>query len=560
MLAKYSIKAKLFVILSLLLLAITSTGLLALFQMRAMNRATQEVQTVWLPSIQLVGEMRTQAARYRAVLRDFLIFEDPKQIEANNGQEAARRKDYQKAWTAYQPLISTQAERDLVKTLTTTAATFFAGAEELQKRVNAGNLKGARETNASVVVPSGRDMDAILAKISKLNDAGAAADAKLTDDTYARSITLMVAMAGASFVLALAAGLFLVRDIAKGINSILTPMGQLTDGDLSAPIPQLNPATELGKIAGALQIFKNALIANRSANEDADVQTRQANARAKRIGEVTDRFKEMIGNLAGSLSNASTELASSANVMSRASELTINLSGSAASTSQSVSTNIQTVAAATEEITSSVNEIGRQVSESTRVAQVAVSQAEKTNQSVTRLADATVRIDHVVKLITEVAEQTNLLALNATIEAARAGDAGRGFAVVASEVKALSSQTAKATDEIRTQIADMQAASREAVETIKEIGATILTISEVSAAIAAAVEQQGAATQEIARNVQQSAHLSSQVANEVEQVSRSTSETGSASTQVLSAAQSLASESNRLKIEVNQFIETVQAA
>ena len=176
------------------------------------------------------------------------------------------------------------------------------------------------------------------------------------------------------------------------------------------------------------------------------------------------------------------------------------------------------------------------------------------------MSGAASRIGDVVKMITAIAEQTNLLALNATIEAARAGEAGRGFAVVASEVKALASQTAKATDEIGTQIAAMQTATQDSVGAIKEIGGTIGRISEIAATIAAAVEEQGAATKEIARNVQQAAQGTTQVATNITDVNRGAAETGAASSQVLTSARSLASESNRLKLEMTKFLETVRAA
>jgi methyl-accepting chemotaxis protein len=221
---------------------------------------------------------------------------------------------------------------------------------------------------------------------------------------------------------------------------------------------------------------------------------------------------------------------------------------------------VQSVASATEEMTSSITEISRQVQESARIANDAVDQARRTNESVSTLSHAASRIGDVVELINTIAGQTNLLALNATIEAARAGEAGRGFAVVAAEVKALAEQTAKATGEISQHITGIQTATGQSVDAIKEIGQTIGRMSEIASTIASAVEEQGAATQEISRNVQQAAHGTQQVSSNITDVQRGATETGSASSQVLSAAQSLSQDSNRLKVEVTKFLDTVRAA
>ena len=276
--------------------------------------------------------------------------------------------------------------------------------------------------------------------------------------------------------------------------------------------------------------------------------------------KIADNFESAVGEIVETVSSASAQLESSAGTLTKTAEMTEQLSAGVATASGQVSANVQSVASATEQMTSSINEIGHQVSKSTTIAEEAVRQAEQTDADISELSRTAERIGDVLKLITSIAEQTNLLALNATIEAARAGDAGRGFAVVASEVKALASQTAKATDEISLQIAGMQAATQDSVSTIKEISSTINLISEISATVAAAVEEQGAATQEIARNVQLAAERSSQVASSIGDVSRGAGETGAASSQVLSSARMLSGDSARLKTEVQKFLTNVRAA
>jgi len=276
--------------------------------------------------------------------------------------------------------------------------------------------------------------------------------------------------------------------------------------------------------------------------------------------KLAHNFEAAVGEIINTVSSASTELEASAGSLTKTAEMTERLSASVASASVEASANVQSVASATEEMTSSVNEIGRQVTESAAIADEAVHQAERTDAGISELSRAAERIGDVLKLITSIAEQTNLLALNATIEAARAGDAGRGFAVVASEVKALAAQTAKATDDIGQQIVGIQTATQASVAAIKQIGGTIKRISEIGATIAAAVEEQNAATREISRHVQEVAGGTAKVATNISEVSRGASETGSASSQVLSSAQSLSSESNRLKLEVGKFLDTVRAA
>jgi methyl-accepting chemotaxis protein len=414
----------------------------------------------------------------------------------------------------------------------------------------------SEEELAAKVVPAVQSFfavrDAALAEAAER--AGAARDSAL----------MMLALAGLA-VMALLGVLAGVTVMLR--RRVITPLATLTDvvGDLAAgrhdvTIPASDRADEIGTMAGSLQVFKEALIAKKVADEAATVEADAKIQRGQRVDNITRDFESMIGQIVDIVSSASTELESSAGTLTATAERSEELTTMVAAASEEASTNVQSVASATEEMASSVNEISRQVQDSARIANEAVEQAQKTNDRVGELAKAAARIGDVVELINTIAGQTNLLALNATIEAARAGEAGRGFAVVASEVKALAEQTAKATGEISQQISGIQAATQQSVGAIKEIGDTIGRMSEIASAIASAVEEQGAATQEIARNVQQAAHGTQQVSSNITDVQRGASETGSASSRVLVAAKSLSDESTRLKREVGKFLSSVRAA
>jgi methyl-accepting chemotaxis protein len=356
-----------------------------------------------------------------------------------------------------------------------------------------------------------------------------------------------------------------IAGVAKGVIQPITGMTgimqRLAGGELTNEIPSLGRKDEIGAMASAVQVFKdNALRMKALEGEQAALARKIEEDRKAEMQRVADGFEKAVGTIIKTVSSASTDIETAAGSLSMTAETTQKLSATVAAASEQSSSNVQSVAAASEEMASSVTEIGRQVLLSQKISQTAVEQAKQTNAQISELSQSASRIGEVVKMITAVAEQTNLLALNATIEAARAGDAGRGFAVVASEVKALSAQTAKATEEISAQIAQMQSATEQSVLSIKGIGGTIAQISEISSAIAAAVEEQGAATQEIARNVQQAAQGAVQVTGSMADVNRGAAHTGSAAGQVHGLAVTLLGQSNHLNSEIENFLRTIRAA
>jgi len=563
MLAKISIRAKIISVVAFLLVAMAGMGLLAVMKMRSMNANTTDITTSWMPSVRVIGDLRAGVITYRNVIREHMLSETLEEKLAAEKTLATVVEANTKFRKSYETMITSPEERALYNEWSQKWEAYKKGTQDVMElsRRDAGKIPhDAHELNTKTVNKIGLEADAILAKDIELNTKGgdqAAADAA---DTFYYAFMLVSIILGTAIIAGVAVSFYLVQDVSKGINSIIEPMQALGKGDLSAEVPHRGEKTEIGAMADVLQIFKEALIAKKAADEAAAADAEAKIERGRRVDNITREFETMIGEIVQTVSSASTQLEASASTLTSTADRSQRLATTVAGASEEASTNVQSVASATEEMASSVGEISRQVQESARMAGDAVGQARATTERVSELSKAASRIGDVVELINTIAGQTNLLALNATIEAARAGEAGRGFAVVASEVKALAEQTAKATGEIGQQISGIQAATNDSVGAIKEISSTIERLSEISSAIAAAVEEQGAATQEIARNVQQAAQGTQQVSSNITDVQRGATETGTASSQVLSAAQMLSNDSSRLKTEVGKFLTNVRAA
>ena len=563
MLAKYSIRAKLVTVVAFLLIAMSGLGLLAVSNMRAINANTVDIATSWLPSVRVLGQLEQSVVMNRNIVRAHLLAESLEDKQKVEKQLNGTFEQVARTMRIYEPLVTSPEERALYNDWSKVWEEYKRGVDDVLalSRKAAGEFpREANELNSRKVNKMLTDADVLLRKDIELNDKGADKAYQDAAASYSSALWMVTAILAVTLVIGIALSVFMVRDVTVGIASIVEPMQALGKGNLAAEVPHRGETTEIGAMADALQVFKDALIAKQAADHAAARDAEAKIERGRRVDSITRDFEAVIGEIVNTVSSASSQLESSAASLTSTAERSKQLATAVATASEEATTNVQSVASSTEEMASSVTEIGRQVQESARMAGDAVGQARTTTGRVSELSKAATRIGDVVELINTIAGQTNLLALNATIEAARAGEAGRGFAVVASEVKALAEQTAKATGEIGQQISGIQVATQESVNAIKEISSTIERLSEISSTIAAAVEEQGAATHEISRNVQQAARGTQQVSANITDVERGAAETGSASTQVLAAAQALSGDSSRLKQEVSRFLTSVRAA
>jgi len=398
-----------------------------------------------------------------------------------------------------------------------------------------------------------------VAKLVDFSESAAKTAATNTGMAIARGRVVLISIALTSIIIAFVIAVFYVgRSIVRRLTVLGSSMADLAGGNLDASIPQ-GGSDEITEMASALVVFRDTGRAAKSADEKAAIERRKmAEQRRADLLSLAQGLESSVKSVVETVSSAAMEMQATASAMAATADETSQQATAVSEASALASRNVQTVASAADELSTSTTEIGQQVLQSAQVASQAVAETQRTTTTVQGLAAAAQKIGDVVQLINVIASQTNLLALNATIEAARAGEAGKGFAVVASEVKSLANQTAKATEEIAHQIGEIQEATRGAVGAIEDISRTITRVSEIAASVAAAVEEQAATTRDIARNVQQAAEGTETVSSNIAGVTRSADETGRAANMVLSSAGELASQAERLRHEVDQFLSGVR--
>ena len=537
-------------------------GAFAINRMSAVDAASADVSSNFLPSSVQSAQLALSIEDVRRLqLRYMLVLpgapdakEGIAKLQASIDQANAEREKYE-------PFVDAGEER---QRYTTVFGPFW---KDYQADVaKSMRLKDAKQDAAAVEVATGKsqsDFDGLLNFMTwdlSYNRNGGLAAAAEARALYVSTWWLIAGSIVLVLVVSSLTALGLIRHISRPLAAMTGAMLRLAGKDMAATIPCIGRHDEIGSIASAVQVFKENMIAAAQSVREQEAEQRGKVQRADRLNALVSGFEIKITEMVGMLAAASTEMEATARAMTTTADQTNQQASVVASAAEVAGTGVQTVAVAAEQLSSSITEISRQVMQSARVSEKAVADVRRTDVVVRALAEGAKKIGDIVGLITNIASQTNLLALNATIEAARAGDAGKGFAVVASEVKSLAQQTAKATDEIGTQISQVQAATTEAVEAIRGISSVIEEIGAIATMIAAAVEEQGAATAEIARNVQQTAASTQTVTSNIAGVSQAANETGAAASQVLEAASGLSRQANGLSNEVSEFVTSVRAA
>jgi len=557
-----SIRLKIILAFSFVLIATLGLGGFAVQKLSDVNATASDVRDNWLPSTGMIGKLMAAAKEYRAAEAwSIIVGTGPNQVEADkNFVEAAAAVRQLRA--SYEPLITigTDDERFL-KAFDQAWKNYGQTSARVLDALRRGDLEAMEKLYVGDDRVAYNSATSYLANDIEFNVSEGKKAADLGESTYINARMYIILGLVISTFFCIAAGMTIVITVSRPILRMSGAMGRLAAGDLAIDVEGTTRGDEIGLLAQSMRAFKdNGLAVKRLEAEQVEAKHKAEADQKVAMKRMADNFEASVKGVVDAVASSATDLQAAAKSLGSTAEQTTQQSAAVAAAVEQTSANIQTVASASEELTASFGEIGRQVTQSSHIAGQAVDQAAHTSRTVKALAVAAQKIGEVVHLIQGIASQTNLLALNATIEAARAGDAGKGFAVVASEVKALANQTAQATQDIQFQVSQIQTATNETVAEIDSIGGTIGGINETTTAIAAAIEEQGAATSEITRNVQQAAVGSQNVAQNIAAVSIAAGETGAAASQVLDSATALSQQAQHLRSEVANFIAAVRAA
>ncbi len=552
-------------IVPLALMAIIAAGLMiyAMTSLDALAKQTRMIVDVQAARLERILSLRSEVSELAILARNMAIETRSEQIAGYKTRYDAAMKTMKEATETLIALADTPERKATNLTLEGILDDFNAAQERaVTLALNNDNAAAAKALMIDASAPRKKMREFVQARVDRLNAElkQARNDAEQSVST-ARTVLIGASVAGLLVAIVLSA-VIVISGITRPLGSLVGVLQRMAQGEIDAEIKEAARGDEIGAVGQAVEGIK-AMVARKAA-EEAEVKRRAdaaaAAERRRTMIELADGFERAVGGIVGLVSSSATELQATAQQMTATAQETAAQSNTVAAAAEEAAANVNTVAAAAEELGSSVQEIGRQVQGSTHLAQAAVGEADQTALLVQALSQNAARIGDMVGLISGIAGQTNLLALNATIEAARAGEAGRGFAVVAAEVKALAEQTAKATADISAQIVQIQDSTGQAVTAIGGITGRIREIDDVATSIAAAVEQQGAATQEIVRNVAQASAGTNEVTGNIAGVAQASEETGAAASQLLSAASELSQQSEHLGGEVERFLATVRAA
>ncbi|HWK46316.1 MAG TPA: methyl-accepting chemotaxis protein [Stellaceae bacterium] len=547
------------------LLATCSLGLFGLSRTAAVNDQASEIRDNWLPSVATLGQLEAEVRQYRVRETRLLMSVISGKTDAlprDNMIVQQSKSEIDKIRQSYSALINkgTPDEQSMKAFDIAWSKYIESSGKVLSIAQNGGNLE------EYLTLYRGPDADAydqtmaqVIADVAFKTIGGKnAADHGVEVYQSARWTTAFALIAAA--LLGVLVCYAVVASIARPLGRTTAVVERLAAGDIEVAIAGTTRGDEVGALARALQVFKDNM---RRTVELTAAQAAEGAAKQRR-GEALETlmhaFETKIGSLVKALAEAAGGMQATANEMASTAEQSNHKTGVVASAAEAASTNVQTVAAASEELAATVREIGQQVSMSRDIAQRAIAESQETRQTVDQLSEGAQKIGNVVQLISAIADQTNLLALNATIEAARAGEAGKGFAVVASEVKNLATQTTRATGDIENQVSQIQTLTMKTVTAITGIGRTIADMSDIAMTIAAAIEEQTAATQEIARSVQEAARGTESVSDNITGVREASATTGAAAEELLRASAGLARQAEELDSEVGEFLIGVKSA